>query len=157
MRSRPLAPHPSPFVRVSKALMEASRGQRGLISLNDTERPMYSSYSSVTRQKFLLAFVVNACNRVCSKIKTTFLLFPVPSVVQTHFSLRWWEHFTSSLMQWTATMPIISRLMGPNCTHKHTLVKANWKNVQIKIAIFLQAPFYVHLYSTHTPCYKSNT
>ena len=34
--------------------------------------------------------------------------------LNAYLSLRWWEHLTSSLIQWMATRPIHSRLTGPS-------------------------------------------
>lgn len=58
------------------------------------------------------------------------LLMVVNLDVFTYFALRWCEHFTSSLMQWTATMPMHSRLTGPSCrgTHRHIYHRSHRKS-----------------------------
>lgn len=63
----------------------------------------------------------------------------------TYFALRWWEHFTSSLIQWTAMMPMHSRLMGPSCREEgvesgdllclHFIL--GFINIMIKICCYL--------------------
>lgn len=47
------------------------------------------------------------------------------SRVFSYFALRWWEHLTSTSMQWSAMMPMLSRLTGPSCSGETSSCKEN--------------------------------